>query len=390
MHLLIIPSWYPYANRPLTGIFFREQALALREADYQVGVVAPIQKSIKEISGLSSFRSGGAYWVDDGGVATLREEQWSIPKFRRLNMSRWLACGRRLVEEYIAAKGRPDIVHAHSLLYAGMLAVEIKEIHQIPYVITEHSSGYARGLIHEWQLPYIRTAIREASWHLAVSQELAQLLGSFVAVPGRGWSYLPNMVDTDFFSGGPVEPCTDRKRPFVFFAAAFLTQNKGMHFLIEAFASNFAGAEVELWIGGDGEEKERLEQQTSKAGVNGRIRFLGQLDREQMRSTMQRCDAFVLPSFYETFGVVLIEALATGKPVIATRCGGPESIVNEKNGFLVDPANADALGGAMRQMIETRDRFHKETIRADCIARFSRRAVIGELGNIYRFVGHDG
>ena len=75
MHLLIIPSWYPYANRPLTGIFFREQALALREADYQVGVVAPIQKSIKEISGLSSFRSGGAYWVDDGGVATLREEQ---------------------------------------------------------------------------------------------------------------------------------------------------------------------------------------------------------------------------------------------------------------------------------------------------------------------------
>ena len=102
-----------------------------------------------------------------------------------------------------------------------------------------------------------------------------------------------------------------------------------------------------------------------------------------MRTAMHQCDVFVLPSLYETFGVVLIEALAAGKPVIATRCGGPESIVNDENGLLVAPANSDALGRAMRQMVEAIDRFNKDIIRSDCIARFSRQAVIEQLGRVY-------
>lgn len=384
MHILILPSWYSYSSRPLGGVFFREQALALRDAGYQIGVVAPILKSLKEFSGPREFSRNTRYWINDGGVATLREESWAIPKLHRLNMARWLSSGRRLVNEYFESQGRPDIIHAHSMLYAGSLAAEIKEKHQISYVITEHSSVFARGLINDWQLRHIQKAIHNSSCRVAVSEELARLLGRFTPVPGATWNYLPNMVDVDFFSAGHDMESTAANTRFVFFFAAFLTQNKGAHVLLEAFARSFADDEVELWIGGDGEERARLEKQATFLGIRNRTRFLGNLTREQMRITMRQCDAFVLPSLHETFGVVLIEALATGKPVIATRCGGPESIVHSKNGFLVAPSDPDALGAAMRQMVKTVDRFDTDAIRSDCIERFSRQAVVRELSKVYR------
>jgi teichuronic acid biosynthesis glycosyltransferase TuaC len=383
MHILIIPSWYPYKENPLMGIFFREQALALSEAGHQVGVISPIQKSMRGLKGYSDLICGGSYWVNDGGVMTLRKESWAIPKFHQLRMSPWLSTGMRLMDEYIATQGRPDIIHAHSMLYAGGLAAKIKQKYHIPYVITEHSSAYAYKQIRNWQLPCIQIASQEASWRLAVSKQFVKLLESLFPISGA-WHYLPNMVDTEFFSNAPITDTPISKLRFVFFTAAFLTSNKSFNLLIEAFAKTFLGKDVELWIGGDGEERDRLQMQATQAGIASQIRFLGQLDRNQMRSSMQQCDAFVLPSLYETFGVVLIEALASGKPVIATKCGGPESIVNENNGFLVKPADPDALGEAMQKMVESIDQFDKAWIRADCIARFSRQAVTGELNKIYR------
>lgn len=386
MHILVLPSWYTYPGHPINGIFFREQALALHRAGFQVGVVAPILKSMKEICAVGCLnRAGTTYWEDDGGVATLRGENWSIPKLPQVNMSRWLSCGKRLISQYIAMRGRPDIVHAHSILYAGVLAVEIKAIHGIPYLITEHSTAFSRGLIRAWQEPYIRTAICESSLRVAVSQKLVQLLNSRFRVPDAGWDYLPNMVDVDFFSiGQDISNIAGRR--FAFFSAAFLTPKKGMNFLIEAFAGEFAEEEIELWIGGEGEEKKRLEEQAKLLGVEKQISFYGALNRVQIRSMMQNCDAFVLPSLYETFGVVIIEALATGKPVVATRCGGPESIINGRNGLLVPVADPDELGRAMRQIVDSIGGFDKNVIRSDCVSKFGAQAVVGELERRYNIM----
>jgi glycosyltransferase involved in cell wall biosynthesis len=90
-----------------------------------------------------------------------------------------------------------------------------------------------------------------------------------------------------------------------------------------------------------------------------------------------------LPSRSETFGVVYVEAIACGKPVLATRCGGPESIVTAENGLLVDTGDVDALAGAMRTMTATARSYDAHAIRRQFLERFSRAAVVDRLEDVY-------
>lgn len=107
------------------------------------------------------------------------------------------------------------------------------------------------------------------------------------------------------------------------------------------------------------------------------------MSREEVLSLVSKSHALLLTSQFETFGVVLIEALALGKPVIATRCGGPESIVRQKDGFLIEKNNAEQLSHAMLSMIEKYDHFDSSEIRGSCILRFGREAFVMKLENLY-------
>lgn len=188
----------------------------------------------------------------------------------------------------------------------------------------------------------------------------------------------------------PLPPPDDDKDRFGFVNIALLTEKKGVHNLIRAFAKSFPkDPSVVLDIGGDGTERPRLEALAVNLGVTDRVRFLGALDRDQVAQAMARANAFVLASRYETFGVVVIEALALGKPVIATRCGGPESIVREQDGLLVPPDDIDALAEAMRTMRSNYGRYQSADIRANCIARYSEQAVVERLTRVYTQVLHD-
>lgn len=384
-HILLIPSWYPHTTRPLSGVFFREQAIALREAGYRVGVVAPIMQSIKYgIKNASLF--GKKSWVEDSGVSTLRCELISIPKLRRINMHRWMVAGRQLVSEYIRVNGTPDIIHAHSVLFGGVLANEVSGVYGIPYLVTEHSTVFARGLVADWQDKIIKHSVTRASALIAVSSEFRELLEKKYPVPKKKWKFIPNLVNTELFSRSPSRRSLHCENEFIFFAAAFLTEKKGMAYLLQAMAQRFRGGQVRLWIAGDGEDRDKLELLSRELGISDQVNFLGRLDRENMVERMSWCDAFVLPSLYETFGVVVIEALALGKPVVATRCGGPESIINDLNGYLVPVADSEQLGIAMERMLLERGKFDPVAIRQDCINRFGVNAVISSLGEVYRSI----
>ena len=117
--------------------------------------------------------------------------------------------------------------------------------------------------------------------------------------------------------------------------------------------------------------------------MSEQVEFLGKLTREQVKNQMLNSDAFVLSSEYETFGVVLVEALALGKPIIATKCGGPESIVSKEVGYLVEKNSIDNLAKAMRDLIETYSQFEARQIREYCAIEFSEEAVVKKLEIIY-------
>jgi glycosyltransferase involved in cell wall biosynthesis len=118
-------------------------------------------------------------------------------------------------------------------------------------------------------------------------------------------------------------------------------------------------------------------------GISDQAQFPGRLAREEVLTAMSHANAFVLSSRYETFGVVVIEALALGLPVVSTRCGGPESIVREQDGILVPVDNVEALAEAMVKIYESQNQYNPAEIRDACRDRFSEKAVANRLMKIY-------
>jgi glycosyltransferase involved in cell wall biosynthesis len=167
-------------------------------------------------------------------------------------------------------------------------------------------------------------------------------------------------------------------------SAGSLDENKGHSDLLYAFARSFKQKNnVQLIIVGEGPLGQKLKSLSHELGINQQVTFLGKIDHEGMLAEMSACDALVLSSRYETFGVVVIEALACGKPVVATRCGGPEWIVHEGNGLLVPVRDIAALGHAMLAIKNSAHRFDSRQIRQDCIARFGEKTVIRLLSEVY-------
>lgn len=125
---------------------------------------------------------------------------------------------------------------------------------------------------------------------------------------------------------------------------------------------------------------------SDKMGLSQHVEWLGPLDREQARHYYQQAHAFVLPSQHETLGVVFLEAIACGLPIIATRCGGPECIVNKANGLLVETGNPKELAVAMEKLMENYTCYDKKTIRNFYLEHFSTRPICDQLMNTYNEV----
>jgi len=117
------------------------------------------------------------------------------------------------------------------------------------------------------------------------------------------------------------------------------------------------------------------------------IKLLGFAPRKQVLEELQKSDAFILSSKYETFGVVVIEAMSCGLPAIATKCGGPESIIeNSELGLLVENDDLEELSNAMKDMYENRADYNSNKIRTYVVNNFSEKAVASKLINIYEKV----
>ncbi|MGU5725791.1 glycosyltransferase [Aeromonas caviae] len=383
IHILIIPSWYPRTPSDIGGSFFREQAIALKKRGHQVGVITPCLRSLREWTNI--FKRYGIVHEVDEGIPTLRYHGMSLtPGLDILSEKTWVYWGLQLFSEYIKIYGRPDIIHVHSLDKGALLAFDIYKRFGIPYVVTEHSSSFARGLVSSAKKQRLHKAVMAAQATIAVSQPFADLLNK--SFDGSNWFYIPNIVSNKFIQA-ELELNSKKNVPFTFLNICLLTENKCVDKLITAFSLLAKKYEqLRLEIGGDGVCKPALEALVVQLGITEQVKFLGALSREQVIAHMQRADAFVLASEYETFGVVLVEALALGKPIVATRSGGPESIVTDEVGVLVDKNSVAALRDGMEEVYQQRHSYCAADIKAYCYNNFSEAAVTAKLTEIYQRV----
>ncbi len=382
LHILLTPSWYPSEQFRLSGTFFRDQAEALRETGMRVGVIAPLV-----MGGRAWLRSGRpSLGIDRGrenGVTVYRKITVpALPRFSRRNMWFWVRAGRALYDDYVRDHGVPDLIHAHSALYGGFLARTLNARRGVPYVITEHHTAFARGRLRKWQRRGAARAFAHAAARIAVSPQLGALLTAQFGDAFCPWHAVPNTLNGCFEDPGDRLPRSDGSG-FTFLTVAQFHQKKAQHILIRAFAeASRDDAKLRLQIVGAGARLGPCRDLADELGVGDRIEFTGPLPPAEVRRAMLAADAFVLPSYCETFGVVVIEALACGLPVIATSSGGPESIIDRTNGLVVPPGDVASLSAALIEMRHSIGRYDPDELRRNCLGMYGQAAVARQLTNI--------
>lgn len=378
MHIMFIPSWYSNVRNKVHGSFFKEQALELQKAGVKV-TVAYNEVWPLTMLGKIHEEKGLKYNVEDG-LKTYRYKNYNyIPKnplmFKVFNKRM-----EKLYKEIVKKEGAIDIIHAQSSLWGGISAAYIAEKYNIPLVITEHSSVERGPYVKKSYIPFICDSYKKAQKVITVGNGLKNEIES---LSGRqDIEVIGNLVDLSKF--------TIKKRikneKFIFFSLAFLEGEKGFDTLIKSFAKKFKDKEAVLYIGGDGSQRSWLEALTVENGVKDQIIFLGTLSRDDVSKWMNKCDCFVLPSRYETFGVVYIEALASGRPVIGALNGGAEDIINNLNGYLIPIDDIDILAEKMIEVYDNIESYDEEEIRIDCLKRFSPKVIVNKIISVYKEV----
>lgn len=355
MHILLIPSFYRTTREPLRGLFFREQARALAECGAQVGVIYYDERDTHKlsVSGLSDNHFQIKTETSDG-IFELTQSGWSTSPRTILGLKAWLWLGERLFKKYVQRRGMPEVLHAHNGLYGGLLAMMIGKKYGIPYYITEHSSAFLQNKFSPFQKAIIRDVLGSARQVFAVSKALSVAMRD--VAPKVKISVMANFVETDFFKREHRKAVGSE---FRLLSVGNLNANKGFDVLIRAFGKAFPqDRDVKLIIGGRGELAGELQQLIDSQGLSDNITLTGLLSREQVAEGLSGSDAFVLASRYETFGVVFVEALAAGVPIIATKCGGPQEFLNDTNAILVDPDNVEQLAQALTQMRSNHSQYN--------------------------------
>ncbi|MFL1464667.1 glycosyltransferase [Marinobacter sp. HN1S83] len=381
MHLLILPSWYPTTPHDVSGVFFRDQALALLNHGHKVGVIAPHMKSVRTLFSKVKEKSLRHFEIDEGLIIYRKEVYAILPRVPYGNYWLFKSAAKRLFRNYIKHHGKPDIIHAHAAIFGGAVAVDLGEKFGIPVVLTEHSTGFARGVYMPWQMKLAEKAITGSRSRIAVSPSLAELLGNQFAFTKELWKWIPNVVADRFKT---PKNFVREDRPVRFMNLALMTTKKGQFDLVEAFYSVVeSGLSAELWLAGDGPIREALEEQAAGLGIAKKVKFLGLIAPEKVPNLLSEIDIMVVSSHYETFGVVAAEALMAGVPVIATRCGGPECIVGDGDGALVPPKCPAELCQAMQRVGVELSKYNRKDIAERAKKRFSGPAVAARLTEEY-------
>ena len=388
MHILIIPTErYVTGDSPFGGIFQYQQARALHHAGIRVGIVAPAPLSFRHLKKEWRRHTPAIDVEEDDGIAVYRFQGWNWTTGKNARLYQWNFnhAGKKLFDRYVKERGTPDLIHAHNCLQAGLFAAVGLKKKNIPVILTEHSTMFARDRLNSWQVAHAALAWKSAERRLVVAPTLGALMDSLFKTSAHSWECVSNILDERFENTPLPGTVRHQHRPFRFLNIAMMEARKNQAILLRAFASAFRKTtHVELHIGGDGPFRQTLENLSHRLGIAERVHFLGSLDRSLVLREMQQCDAFVLSSDYETFGVVLIEAAACGKPLIAASGSGPDSIVHAKNGMLFPPRDIYALAAAMTDMAGQAARFDPDEIRKDCLDRFGSGPVAGKLISIYR------
>lgn len=264
---------------------------------------------------------------------------------------------------------RPDVIEAHSHRYGHVLqSAAVSLATGIPLVVGTHfhpadvrASWYDKGLLRAQDHAFGMTAYRVAGALVVETRTEAEQMAD--VAPRRKIRIVPPGLELDEWLVDEAEPSgayLDRLPPRFWLYAGRIAENKGLEFLLEAYARVAPADRPPLVLmGKDWGEQPRLAEQARRLGIDGALTWLGHVpSRREYRAVFRRSEALLLPSEYEAFGFVLMEAMAVGRPIVATRVGAvPEVLDGGQLGELVRFGDVPGMTDALSRLAREPDRW---------------------------------
>lgn len=386
--ILWLVSWYPNKLSPFNGDFIKRhaEAVSLVEDIYVIYVVRDVSGSITKDVFIEKSKKGGLteeiiYYYSPSASISMLDKFFSERKYRKLY--------KKAVIDYIKESGAPALCHVHVAMKAGIIACWLKNKKSIPYVLSEHWTGFlpeADDKIADKPF-YLQSAwkkvITNADKVSAVSENLSVAMQKLFGL--KQISVIPNVVDRSVFY--LEEAGSNDTIRFIHISG--LAKFKNVKAIIQAFVivqKEYPAATFDIF----GSEDEEMKTVVSDLHLEKSIRFYSEIPQQVLAGYVRHSTALILYSNYETFGCVIIEANACGIPVIVSDIPVfHETVTEGVNGTFVPANNPEALAKRMADVINNRISFNKQAIEATSL-KYSYENVGKQFSNWYNEILSNG
>jgi glycosyltransferase involved in cell wall biosynthesis len=386
-NILWLTSWYPNLTDPFNGDFIKREAEA-------VSVYQPLKILYVVKNNRNSVLKGNGF--ADAHIRNHNLEEYILyyssngndrsPLSRFNSLKAYFSRHLEFVKRLRRNADMPDLVHVQVAMKAGLIALYLKWRYRIPYVLTEHWSGYypiSKDSLYKksyFTRFVTRLIIKHAARFLPVSEDLGKEIDKhWIPV---SFQKIPNVVNTDLFY-----PSVNAPSPiFRFIHISSLQYPKNPEGIIRAFIELLKQnipAELELV----GPVKPSLTEFIKASGLSpDQLHCTGEIPYDQVAVEIRKSSCLVMFSFYENMPCAILEALCCGLPVIATRVGGIPEIIREENGILINVGKETELLNAMKAMIHNYKRYDRRQISHAATAQFSYEVIGKKIVDVYRSV----
>jgi len=348
MRVCMVTTSFPRWEGDFSGNFIQSLSRTLAGLGVEISVVAPGHREAARFEEHGSMTIRRFHYAVPARLQVLAYEGGIPHKLRTSRLARLevLSFTASMYRTTCLAASACDLVHAHWIPTGAVAGLAARRL-GIPMVLTAHGSDgkYLRPgrLVRRLS----RISVGSASHVIAVSEVLRKELLAFGVDP-PGVTTIHNGVDPALFPA-----VYDETGGHKILWVGRMTEEKGVEFLIRAMKKiTTVYGDALLRLVGDGPEKEKLEELTAELGLAKSISFVGRKDQREMTRFYSACDLVVLPSLSEGLPMVLLEAMASGKPVVASRVGGiPELIIHGRNGYLVTPGSPDEIADGVIELL---------------------------------------
>jgi len=370
MQIVILVSLFPPKWLAGTEIATYNIAKYLARKGHEVHVITSWDEGLPN----ESFEEG--FYVHRIRVPRLRIGGYTLHVLRELLLIKELS---------------PDVVHAQSI-WRGVACVLARKLFDIPCVVW----GQGSDVYLPWRFKKVisKFVLGNADALIALTEHMKQKMIEILGRERCDIFVIPNGIDYEFFSGylrkqglSTLEPVNNKKKVILYVGR--LEPVKGVRYLVEAvrILIDKGLRNIKVLIVGDGSEKRYLEELVEKLGLEDYIVFVGRVPHDKIPEYMASADLFVLPSLSEGFGIVVLEAMAMGLPIIASRVGGlPWIIKDGDNGFLVEPRNPHEIAEKITFLLFNDDlRTYISRRNIEKAREYSWENIIKKLEKVYTY-----